>query len=300
MPTPRFTGPAPDAGCCHHSFHLKLSRATSDALLHAIAGEGNLVELVAIFQTRVILQTELNRVHPQLLGDRIHVDFLSESSLGMTHTAHRSAVRIVGVDRIALSLHVGTTVGIHHHLHGSVGTRRVIVGTHVRDRLRLDRRQSTVLFDSIFQFTDYGIAVVSGDVEFVPVKFNPCGTPRLTRDQGSQNIVPLCRTFVPKPTPHEIAYHPHFAHGELKSFGDTLLYLKCSLRRVPEGQLAGFPLCDCNPAFRGGMLQNRSSVSAFVDQISLREAFRQIAPADYRRLATYQIALRVQFGRVRA
>ena len=244
MPTPRLHRTCARRRLLPPLLPSETLRATPDALLHAIAGERNFVELVAIFQARVIFQPELNRVHPQLLGDRVHVDFLSESSLGMPHTPHGSAIRIISVDRIALSFHVGTTVGIHHHLHGSVGTGRVIVGAHVRDRLRLDRRQSTVLLDSILQFTDYGIAVGGGDVEFVPVKLNPYGTSSLTRDQGGQNIVPLRRTFVPEPTPHEIAYHPHFAHGELESFGDALLYLKCSLRGVPEGELAGIPLCD--------------------------------------------------------
>ena len=72
---------------------------------------GILLELVAIFQPRVILQPELDRVHPQLLGDDVHVNFLGEGSLGMTHAAHGAGFRVVGINRIALAFHVGATVG---------------------------------------------------------------------------------------------------------------------------------------------------------------------------------------------
>ena len=90
---------------------------TLDAVLHAIAGERNLLELAAILEAGVVFQPEFDRIHPQFFSDDIHVNFLCERCLWMTDTSHVAAVRVVGIDGIALTLHVWAAVDERHDQH---------------------------------------------------------------------------------------------------------------------------------------------------------------------------------------
>jgi hypothetical protein len=140
IPRPFFMGPGEAPGFCHFCVQPNASAA----------GKGSLRVLVSIFQAGMVFQPEGHRIHPQFFGHDVHVDFLGDLTLGVSHAAHETPFGFIGVYIVSFHFKVGTPVYPLHRLHDSHSAGKVAIGAHIRNDFGLDSGQCPVFLGAVF------------------------------------------------------------------------------------------------------------------------------------------------------
>ena len=75
-----------------------------NTFLHPVARKRKLSVLVAVLKAGIVLHPEIHRIHPQLLRNHIHMDFLGELGHRMSHASHECPLPVYWCKRSNLQL----------------------------------------------------------------------------------------------------------------------------------------------------------------------------------------------------
>ena len=229
-----------------------------------------------------VAQAELDRVHPQRLGQLVHLRLGDEVALRRAESTEGPAGDVVRVGGEDVGLHVGDAVGavdgqqqVAHHL-----VRRVDVGPRIGDDLRLGGDQSPVLRRRPLGVDEGAVPLVMAEDGLLAA---PDDLHRALQLPGGQRQDDLHRDIL---TPAESAADGRVedAHLLLRQAERVRHLMALLVRPLPAREHGDAPLLveEGQPRLRleVGMLLPRNLVVRLDDDVGLGEGGLHVAAAD--------------------
>ena len=250
-------------------------------MLEHVPGDGH------VPRVKDVLEPELHRVHPQRLGQPVHLHLGGEGCLGIAETAKGGAVWIVGDDAVRVHFDVGDLVGpagkgrrAEEHRVGGGGIRAAVA-----INLHFGGDQPPVAGSAGAVAQMFRVPLARSEEGFSPRPDELHRAPGLHRAQRSDDLNGDV-LFPPEPPAHRHVDHADFLKRQVECGGDVLLIVDRALaahvyRYPPQPPRSGGEFhpgySQAGLGFQVGVFDGRGEILTLNNHIRLGEPLLNVA-----------------------